>query len=66
MPHRSERWQIFAVHAVSLYCDFPNDEEQNQFVAWHKADPSDEWERTWNERAFAVQGNRSPLASVGQ
>ena len=43
-----------------------SDEEQNQFEAWNQADPPDEWERTWNERMFDVQGNPNPFASVGQ
>lgn len=36
-------------------------EERGQFEAWHEVDPPDGWEREWNRRVEAVQGNRNPF-----
>ena len=41
-------------------------EEEQQFEAWHGADPPDAWERTRNERVFDVQGNRNPFMGAGE
>ena len=42
------------------------DEEESQFEAWHEADPSDEWERMRDERAFDVRGSRNPYFGGGR
>ncbi|HRE31365.1 MAG TPA: endonuclease [Candidatus Berkiella sp.] len=61
VPPTHHKGMIARIHLyMSKKYDIPlSKDERKQFLAWHKRYPPSEWEKKWDQKVAAEQGNRN-------